>query len=76
MSPLKGRRKECSRQWLFKLVIKETGCKVVKGKGGYESELLGLITIQSEQMTFLLSIYLLTGSLRENESKIGGKKST
>ena len=79
MSPSKGRGKGCSRQWWFKLVIKETGCKVIKGKGGSESELPGLITIGSGQMTFLLRIYLLIGSLRENErvkKKNKTKKST
>lgn len=32
--------------------LKETGCKVVKGKGGSESELPGLAPIGPGQMTF------------------------
>ena len=52
MSPPKGRWKGCSSQWRFELVIKETGCKVVKGKGGSESELPGLIPIGPGQMIF------------------------
>ena len=52
MSPPKGRWKGCSSQWRFELVIKETGCKVVKGKVGSESELPGLIPIGPGQMIF------------------------
>lgn len=63
----KGRRKGCSRQWLFHIVKKGSGLKVIKGYEESESEFPSLMTIDSWQIIFLLNIYFLIGSVRENE---------